>query len=94
MFNYNNNNNNDDGAVNSAALFNGNDKVRFVQSSLLACAAPGQGDAVTGKGVMTGANATGPMLDLSVESEFVPGSLLAGVERGRSVGGGGRGGRA
>ena len=66
--------------INSTALFNA--KVPFVESSLLASTAPGQGDAVTGKGVMTGANAKGPMLDLSKESEFAAGSLLAGVDKG------------
>ena len=70
-------------AMNSAALFNS--KVDFVQSSLLAASVPGQGDAETGKGIMTGAHATGPMLDLSRESEFAPGSLLARVEKGGVV---------
>ncbi len=55
----------------------------FTGGGLLARAGPSQGGLATGKGVMTGANAKGPMLDVTEKSKFVPGSLLAGVERSR-----------
>lgn len=52
----------------------------FTGQGLLALAGPSQGDAARGHGVMSGANARGPMLDVREESQFVKGSLLADVE--------------
>ena len=55
----------------------------FLKQSLLATSGPSQGPAGTGRGVMSGAHATGPMLDLREEGPFAKGSLLGGVvERG------------
>ena len=78
----NDNNYNSNGAINNKPIFN--PQTPFAQSSLLACSAPSQ-DQGQGKGIMTGANAQGPMLDLSEKSKFVPGSLLAGVEMGIGI---------
>ncbi|KAH0541773.1 hypothetical protein FGG08_003795 [Glutinoglossum americanum] len=49
-------------------------------TGLLARAGPTQGGSRRGRGVMNGAHAKGPMLDVSEKSRFAPGSLLAHVE--------------
>ncbi|TKA74642.1 hypothetical protein B0A49_04899 [Cryomyces minteri] len=52
----------------------------FTGGGLLAQAGYSQSGYTTGKGVMSGAHARGPMIDVSEKSRFVNGSLLAGVE--------------
>ncbi|KAI9777449.1 MAG: hypothetical protein M1839_008861 [Geoglossum umbratile] len=49
-------------------------------TGLLARTGPTQGGSRVGRGVMNGAHAKGPMLDISERSRFAPGSLLAQVE--------------
>lgn len=58
----------------------------FNMNGLLATSAGGQGEARHGRGIMSGSNAKGPMVDLHSGSQFTQGSLLAGVERGRERG--------
>ncbi|KAI9766277.1 MAG: hypothetical protein M1840_006691 [Geoglossum simile] len=49
-------------------------------TGLLARTGPTQGGSRVGRGVMNGAHAKGPMLDVNERSRFAPGSLLAQVE--------------
>jgi hypothetical protein len=49
-------------------------------TGLLARTGPTQGGSRRGRGVMNGAHAKGPMLDVSEKSRFAPGSLLAQAE--------------
>lgn len=62
----------------------GGEETAFTGGGLLAHAGQGFGGQTTGRGVMSG-NAAGrsgkPMLDVQEQSRYVPGSLLAGVER-------------
>ncbi|KAK4983672.1 hypothetical protein LTR66_008745 [Elasticomyces elasticus] len=53
----------------------------FAPSGMLANAQIGQGDVGTGHGVLSGAHARGPLLDLNEESRYAPGSLLHRVEQ-------------
>jgi hypothetical protein len=53
----------------------------FTGRGLLATTGFSQGSVPVGHGVMDGSKAKGPMLDVGDRSRFVPGSLLAGVER-------------
>ncbi|OCK81011.1 hypothetical protein K432DRAFT_296510 [Lepidopterella palustris CBS 459.81] len=53
----------------------------FTGRGLLAHTGFSQGGVGVGHGVMDGSKAKGPMLDVSDRSQFVPGSLLAGVEK-------------
>ncbi|KAF2497171.1 hypothetical protein BU16DRAFT_459066 [Lophium mytilinum] len=53
----------------------------FTGRGLLANAGFSQGGVVTGRGIMDGSKAKGPMLGVDDRSQFVPGSLLSGVEK-------------
>ncbi|KAI9685743.1 MAG: hypothetical protein M1822_004303 [Bathelium mastoideum] len=70
----------------------GRESGEFARDGLLGAmpASAGWGAATVGRGVMDGAKARGPLLDMSAENKFAKGSLLAGVpdrgpviERGR-----------
>ena len=53
-----------------------------INGGLLSKSSKGQGESSHGKGVATGdRHANGPLLDISRPSEYIPGSLLAEVER-------------
>ncbi|KAF2754834.1 hypothetical protein EJ05DRAFT_513753 [Pseudovirgaria hyperparasitica] len=58
----------------------------FTGQGLLASAGPSQGGGSTGRGVMDGSRAKGPMVDLREDSVFGKGSLLQGVERAQGSG--------
>lgn len=58
------------------------DSKAFTGGGLLAQAGFSQGSVAIGRGVMDGSKARGPMLDVKENSQFAPGSLLSGVEKG------------
>jgi hypothetical protein len=71
--------------VNNHAAGIDDDKQAFTGGGLLARAGFSQGAQPVGHGVMDGSKARGPMLDMSEASQFASGSLLAGMQRKKTV---------
>lgn len=74
-------------AVNNHAGAPDDNSSAFTGGGLLARAGYSQGHAPIGHGVMDGSKAKGPMIDLSENSQFPAGSLLATVARVQGAGG-------